>query len=90
MSRDRALLSPEVVHALILPTEPWLSCDDCFNLMDEFAEAMVTDTPAPRQVEMTVHVEACSACLEEVDSLVRLLAADAGTDPAPALARLRP
>ena len=88
MSRDRAQLSLKAVHALTLPTEPWLSCEDCFVMMDEFAEALIAAVPVPRMIAMTVHLEACTACHEEAESLVRLLASDAGSDPAAALARM--
>ena len=88
MSRDRHL-SPAAVHALTLPTEPYLSCEECFDLMDEFTEALVEGAPPPRATVMRVHLGACAACLEEVDSLVNLVAADANADAEEALARLR-
>ncbi|WP_076264199.1 hypothetical protein [Intrasporangium flavum] len=82
-------LTPDEVRALTLPTEPWLSCEDCFALADRYAEALVEDPGTGQLPEMLVHLHACSACNEEAESLVRLIASDVGVDPAPALARLR-
>jgi len=81
-------LTPDDVQALTLPTEPWLSCEDCFDLADRYAEALVEDPGTRALPEMLVHLHACAACAEEAESLIRLVAADAGVDPAPALARL--
>ena len=82
-------LTPDDVQALTLPTEPWLSCEDCFALADRYAEALVEDPGTAQLPEMLVHLRACAACAEEAESLVRLVATDVGVDPASALARLR-
>lgn len=79
MSAREDRLSRAVVESLILPTEPWLSCDECFELMDEFADAVVGGTEPPRRAAMEVHLGACPACSEEVGSLVELLREDAGS-----------
>ena len=82
-------LTPDDVRALTMPTEPWLSCEDCFALADRYAEALVEDPGTAQLPEMLVHLRACVACAEETESLVRLVASDLGVDPDPALARLR-
>jgi hypothetical protein len=82
-------LTPDDARALSLDTEPWLSCEDCFDLADRYAEALV-EHPQTRQLpEMLVHLRGCAACAEETESLVRLVASDLGVDPAAALARLQ-
>jgi hypothetical protein len=70
---------------------PWLSCDDCFRLVDRYVEALIgaaggaVDAAVAR---MPAHLSGCSACAEEATTLVLLAATDAGIDPAPALQRL--
>jgi hypothetical protein len=72
MSRERAVLSVDLVGRLTLDTEPWLSCDDCFDLMDEYVEAVVAD-PSHVDMAMHVHLDGCSACREEAESLLALV-----------------
>jgi hypothetical protein len=89
MTRDLRHLTPEQVSSLTLPTEPWLSCDDCFRLMDQYVEALLhrqgdVDVPG-----MDLHLRGCAACAEEAESLLHLVAAEDGIDPSPAITRLR-
>jgi hypothetical protein len=70
---------------------PWLSCDDCFRLVDRYVEALLSDAAAPTSAElaaMPAHLSGCSACAEEAVTLLLLAATDDGVDPAPALQRL--
>jgi len=69
----RTLTSPAMA-ALVLDTNPWLSCDDCFARMDTYAEAVVRD-PTHVEPEMTAHLRGCGACNEEAESLIALIAA---------------
>lgn len=85
---SRSLTAAEA-HQLTLDTQPWLSCEDCFELMDTFAETLVADPDTTRMPAMVVHVRACPACAEEVESLVALVAGDVGVDPSRALNRIR-
>jgi hypothetical protein len=62
----------EILTRLSIDTEPWLSCDDCFDLMDEYVERVHAD-PAYTEVAMETHLAGCSACAEEVASLLALL-----------------
>lgn len=80
-------LTPELARRLTLDTEPWLSCDDCFTLLDQFVDRLLAD---PHDVEpaMSAHLRGCGACAEEAASLIELAARDAGLDPEPLLARL--
>ncbi len=76
-----------------LTTDPgeWLSCDDCFRLVDRYVDGLLTTGTAPMSAElaaMPAHLAGCSACAEEATTLLLLAAADAGTDPGPALERL--
>jgi hypothetical protein len=84
---DRLHLTPEAAQRLTVDAEPWLSCDDCFHLVDQYVEKLLSgdedDMPA-----MRAHLRGCSACRDEATSLLLLTAADDGTDPTPALHRL--
>jgi len=65
-------LTPGNVDALLQDTTPWLSCDECFDRMDSYAEALVRD-PEHRDEAMAAHLRGCAACDEEARSLVELL-----------------
>jgi hypothetical protein len=72
---------------------PWLSCDDCFRLVDRYVEGLLIEGTEPLSVElaaMPAHLSGCSACSEEAATLLLLAATDAGIDPAAALRRLPP
>ena len=75
-----------------LTTDPgeWLSCDDCFRLVDRYVEGLLTPPtePVTELTAMRDHLAGCSACAEEATTLLLLAAAEAGIDPAPALERL--
>ena len=43
MSDQRPPLSSQAAHRLVLDTEPYLSCDDCFALVDTYVEARLAD-----------------------------------------------
>ena len=81
-------LTPEAVRRLTVDAQPWLSCDDCFQLVDQFVELVLAD-PRAAAPAMDAHLTGCAACLEEAESLLLLAAEDAGVDPAAALRRLR-
>jgi hypothetical protein len=69
-----ATLSGSAVEALLRDTTPWLSCEECFERMDTYAEGVVRG--APPDESMAKHVAACAACQEEAQSLIELLEAD--------------
>ncbi|MGO4662719.1 hypothetical protein AB4Z14_12675 [Terrabacter sp. 2TAF16] len=69
---DSAALTPRNVSALLQDTTPWLSCDECFDRVDSYAEALVHD-PTYRDEAMAAHLRGCAACDEEAESLLRLL-----------------
>ena len=68
-------LQPADVDALLQDTSPWLSCDECFERMDTYAEAAVHD-PDHRDEAMATHLRGCAACDEEAQSLIELLKAE--------------
>jgi hypothetical protein len=84
-------LGTDVVRRLTTDPGPWLSCDDCFRLVDRYVDALLSDAaePAPAELAaMPAHLSGCSACAEEAATLLLLAATDEGVDPAQALHRL--
>jgi hypothetical protein len=81
-------LSAEAARRLTLATDPWLSCEGCFDRMDAFVEAVLAGSPAADDAAMRAHLAGCPACAEELESLLVLVAEEAGTDGVAALRRL--
>ena len=70
---DRGRLTPEAIERLTANTEPWLSCDECFDRLDAVIEDVVlSNLPMPEAFR--VHLMACPACDEEARSLAELIA----------------
>ena len=59
----RALERRDVAR-LTLDTRPWLSCDDCFALVDEYVERLLAGE-LTAQPGMRAHLRGCPACAEE-------------------------
>lgn len=68
-----APLTDSAVEALLRDTMPWLSCEECFERMDAYAEGTVRGAPADEA--MATHLAACAACQEEAQSLIELIRA---------------
>ncbi|MGZ4436568.1 MAG: hypothetical protein ACXVXE_09965 [Nocardioidaceae bacterium] len=68
------MITPQTARLLTLPTEPWLSCEECFDLMDVYVEAVLADPATTALPEMRVHLAGCPACAEEAESLLALVA----------------
>ena len=73
--QQRRAVTRKVLDNLTKNTEPWLSCDDCFALLDEYVERRLAD-PGYVDVAMATHLDACPACAEEAESLQALLEDD--------------
>ena len=80
MTNDRRQLTPEAARLLTLSTEPWLSCEDCFELMDVYVERLLADPRTHELEAMRVHLRGCAACAEEAESLLLLVAEEDGRD----------
>jgi hypothetical protein len=60
----------EKLEALLGPTGPQVSCDECFERLDEYVELELAGADAEARVPgMRAHLEGCPACREEHDSL---------------------
>jgi hypothetical protein len=66
-------LSDEHIRRFVVDAGPWMSCDECFDRLDEYVErvASATDEWLPA---MASHLTGCLACREEAESLLLLLA----------------
>ena len=67
-----------MIDRLTLDTEPWLSCDDCFEQVDEVVEQVVATGSTSESFR--VHLVACPACPEETFSLASLVGLDRSVD----------
>jgi hypothetical protein len=66
-----------VLQRLLGPEAPELSCEQCFELLDQYVELEFEDLSADLAIPgMQAHLEGCSACREEHDSLLALVTDD--------------
>jgi hypothetical protein len=65
----------ELVERLLGPTGYQLDCQECFELVNEYAELeLVGIEPGTLIPGLRTHLEGCSACNEDHESLRALLA----------------
>ena len=79
MSDARMALSAEAAELLTLDTDPWLSCDDCFEQVDGVVDGFVAGMRAI-PTDFRAHLIGCPACYEEAVLLVELVAEEDGMD----------
>ena len=74
MSRD------DLIARLLGPKDPEVSCEQCFELLDQYVDLELAGEPADARLPgMRAHLEGCPACHEDHESL-RALVAVAGRD----------
>jgi len=67
---------------LVGPGEPELSCDECFQHLDEYVEVHLSGgDPDAAVPHMAAHLAGCPACAAEHDDLRDFLTEETG-DPA--------
>jgi hypothetical protein len=81
---DPQSLTPEDIRRLTAVTDPWLSCDDCFDAVDAVVEGVLVRGDTMTEA-FRVHLLSCSVCCEEAEALASLVAVDHGLDPATAV-----
>ncbi|MGW9630206.1 hypothetical protein ACWGST_05845 [Agromyces sp. NPDC055520] len=79
--------SREAVARLTVNTEPWLSCDECFDQVDSALERLL-GSDVPLTEEFGTHLRGCAACHEEAQALAELVAEQYDLTPAEAVAQL--
>jgi len=76
MNDSPAVLTEAAIAGLLVDTEPYLSCDECFERIDQYVDRRVTD-PSHADPGMDTHLAGCGACAEEARTLEDLLRQDA-------------
>jgi hypothetical protein len=62
------------------PAGPELSCEECFDQLDRYVELELAGSDADSVIPgMRAHLEGCSACAEDRESLRELLLSEATT-----------
>ena len=72
MTSTKRPLTDDTVVRLLLDTDPYLSCDDCFAQLDRYVERLAL-APAHDEPRMRTHLEGCGACAEEAETLLSLV-----------------
>ena len=68
-----------LLAALTGPRGPELTCDQCFERLDRYVELDLADADADTAIPgMRAHLEGCSACEEDRDSLRALVISESG------------
>lgn len=75
MTIERVPLGPDQIEQLTIDSDPWLSCDDCFEQVDRMIE-VVLQRSVPLPEPFQVHLTSCAVCHEEARSLAALIASD--------------
>jgi hypothetical protein len=64
----------EKLEALLGPTGPQVTCEQCFERLDEYVELELQDADADGRVPgMRAHLAGCPACSDEHESLRALV-----------------
>jgi hypothetical protein len=65
----------ELVSRLLGPAQPEVSCEECFELLDQYVELELAGEDADARVPgMRAHLEGCPACHEDHESLLDFVA----------------
>jgi anti-sigma factor RsiW len=66
----------ELIARLLGPAGPEVSCEECFELLDQYVDLeLAGDDADARLPGMRAHLEGCPACHEDHESLRELVAA---------------
>jgi hypothetical protein len=61
---------PELFTRLLGPLGPEVTCDECFELLDEYVELELAGEDADRRLPgVREHLQGCPACNEDHESL---------------------
>ena len=77
MTNDRQRSDAELIHALLGPADPEVTCEECFEQLDRYVELELAERDADAAIPgMAAHLTGCPACREDHASLTALVAAD--------------
>jgi anti-sigma factor RsiW len=66
---------PDLLARLLGPAGPEVSCEECFELLDEYVERELAGECRERAMStMQAHLEGCPACREDHETLRALVA----------------
>jgi anti-sigma factor RsiW len=66
----------ELINRLLGPAGPEVSCEECFELLDQYVDLELTGADVDARLPgMRAHLEGCPACREDHESLRELVAA---------------
>jgi len=66
-----------LVNRLLGPAGPEISCERCFEELDRYVELELAGANADAAIPgMRAHLEGCSACAEDHESLLTLVAGE--------------
>jgi len=72
------------LQALLGPAGPELTCEACFEKLDQFVELELAGLDAEAAIPgMHAHLEGCPACNEDHESLLAFVSAQADDDGEP-------
>jgi hypothetical protein len=67
----------ELLGRVLGPSSAEITCDECFELLDEYVDLEVSGLDADGSIPgMRAHLAGCAACREEHQSLRALVSAD--------------
>jgi hypothetical protein len=67
----------QAIEELLGPASREVSCDECFELLDQYVELELSGADADARIPgMRAHLDGCAACREEHDGLRALAAGD--------------
>ena len=65
----------ELIARLLGPSDPEVSCEECFELLDEYVDLELAGEDADTRLPgMREHLQGCPACHEDHESLRDLVA----------------
>jgi hypothetical protein len=65
-----------LLNRLLGPGEPEITCEQCFELLDEYVELELRDADADAGIPgMRAHLSGCPACHEDHESLLAFVRA---------------
>ena len=63
-----------MIHGIMTTREDEIACDDCFDLLDRYAELMLEGKSPEEQMPLVQHhLEHCPECKEEFEMLLKSL-----------------
>ncbi len=67
----------DALERLLGPAEPELTCEQCFEMLDEYVDLELASADADTRIPgMRAHLAGCPACREDHESLRELVRAE--------------